>query len=79
MHINSSQTAVCNTRADRRNIEYMIRTDDKRLVAKRLRGLIDVYLQRDNEESDSGEEDEIQESAADCLKAAGITLFGPGP
>lgn len=57
----------------------MIRTDDKKHVAKRLRGLIDVYLQRDNAENDSGEEDEVQDSAADCLKAEGISLFGPSP
>lgn len=57
----------------------MIRTDDKKLVAGRLRSLIELYLERDDPEGGDESWDEDEDTAADCLKAAGISLFPPQP
>lgn len=53
----------------------MIQRDDKKLVAVRLRGLLDLFLQRDDNDTDSDDDDEG--SAADFLGAAGISLSDP--
>jgi hypothetical protein len=60
----------------------MIRTDGKNLVVRHWRGLIEVFLQRDDNEDeedyDRGDEDE-RVSPANSLRGAGISLFDPSP
>ena len=51
--------------------------DDRMLVARRLRLLIDLYLKRDDPEDGDESWDEEETTAADCLKAVGIALSEP--